>query len=442
MLSRFQNWLFTPVDNAGLVAFRVLYGLILAAEAFGALATGWVTKIFVKTEFTIGFIDFQWLADLLHGPIMYLYYAILGVLGLMIAFGYKYRLATLGFFVMWWAVYLSQKSHYNNHYYLMVVLTGLMFFIDCNRFFSIDSKQGKVEKSNQSPRWNYFIIIALLLIVYTYASINKIYPDWLEGRTIPFWFKDKADYLIIGPVLQNETVQWCVIYGGILFDGLIIPALIWKRTRWLAVAASIFFHIFNSIVFQIGVFPYMMIATLVLFLRPEDIRKRIFKKSEAGIKPRDFSVNKPVFWTIMVFLLINIILPVRHHFIKGDVFYTEEGHRMSWRMMLRSKRGNGRLKIVDLKTNKDIIYPIKNHLRPHQYKALITQPDMVYSMVQKMKTHLAKDGYDSVAIYWGVTMSLNRGSFHEIIPDTVNLAKVEWNHFRHNEWILSPPKKP
>ena len=149
MISRFQYWLFAPVDNAGLAAFRVLYGLILAAEAFGALATGWVTKIFVNTEFTFGFIGFQCLADALHGPIMYFYYGLLGLYWvLMMAFGYKYKLATTGYFILWWAVYLSQKSHYNNHYYLMVILTGLMFFIDCNRFFSVDSKHGKVERSN------------------------------------------------------------------------------------------------------------------------------------------------------------------------------------------------------------------------------------------------------------------------------------------------------
>ena len=61
-------------------------------------------------------------------------------------------------------------------------------------------------------------------------------------------------------------------------------------------------------------------------------------------------------------------------------------------------------------------------------------------MVQKIKSDLATEGHDSIAIYWGITMSLNRGSFHEIITDTVNLAEVEWSHFKHNDWILSPKK--
>ena len=198
-------------------------------------------------------------------------------------------------------------------------------------------------------RWNYLIIKALLFVVYTYASINKIYPDWLEGKTIPYWFQSKADYWLIGPILQNETLQWCVLYGGILFDGFVIPALLWRRTRWFAVAASLFFHLFNSIVFQIGVFPYMMIATLVLFFNPEDIRKHFFSKWTIETPIPKASFSKPIFYALMSLLIIQILLPIRHHFIEGDVFYTEEGHRMSWRMMLRSKRGVGRLRIVDLK---------------------------------------------------------------------------------------------
>ncbi len=38
-------------------------------------------------------------------------------------------------------------------------------------------------------------------------------------------------------------------------------------------------------------------------------------------------------------MIWQVYLPVRHYFIPGNVFWTEEGHRMAWRMMLRNKAG-------------------------------------------------------------------------------------------------------
>jgi hypothetical protein len=45
--------LFEPIDNAPLIVFRVLFGFLLAAEAWGAIATGWLSYTFVKPSFTI-----------------------------------------------------------------------------------------------------------------------------------------------------------------------------------------------------------------------------------------------------------------------------------------------------------------------------------------------------------------------------------------------------
>lgn len=43
---------------------------------------------------------------------------------------------------------------------------------------------------------------------------------------------------------------------------------------------------------------------------------------------------------LAVFVAIQIGMPLRHHLDPGDVAWTEEGHRYSWRMKLRSKSGN------------------------------------------------------------------------------------------------------
>ena len=110
---------------------------------------------------------------------------------------------------------------------------------------------------------------------------------------------------------------------------------------------AFFFHLFNSIVFQIGIFPYLMLAALAFFFEPEKIRRLFFKRKPAlttnlvksgGWEFR--ALNQLPFKLILGgYLLVQLWLPLRHLVFEGDVHWTEEGHRMAWRMMLRSKSG-------------------------------------------------------------------------------------------------------
>jgi hypothetical protein len=99
----------------------------MATEAFGALMTGWVRRTLVEPEFTFNFIGFDWIQPL-PGWGMYFYFALMGIMGLFIMAGYRYRMASFAFAFLWTGVYLMQKTSYNNHYYLMVLLGVIMAF--------------------------------------------------------------------------------------------------------------------------------------------------------------------------------------------------------------------------------------------------------------------------------------------------------------------------
>ena len=53
MLNKF---LFTRIANASLTVFRVIFGFLIAAEAFGAIFTGWVKRALIDPKFTFNFI--------------------------------------------------------------------------------------------------------------------------------------------------------------------------------------------------------------------------------------------------------------------------------------------------------------------------------------------------------------------------------------------------
>lgn len=168
--------LFQKIDNSPLIIFRIFFGLLVSLECFGAIATGWLKRNIVEPKYTFPFIDFVWLEPL-TGPGMYFYFSVMGILGICIALGFKYRFSILAFTILWTGSYLMQKTAYNNHYYLLVLVSSLMCLFPAHTDYSLDVRMGKVQKENSMYGYVKWIIVLQLFIVYTYASIAKLYGD-------------------------------------------------------------------------------------------------------------------------------------------------------------------------------------------------------------------------------------------------------------------------
>ncbi|MCQ0111430.1 HTTM domain-containing protein [Zhouia amylolytica] len=428
--------LFKQIDNVSLVVFRVFFGFLIAAETFGAILTGWVKKALIAPEFTFTVIGFEFLQPL-PGYGMYIYFGVMGVLGLLVMIGYKYRLSLGLFTVMWTVVYMMQKASYNNHYYLLILICLLMLILPANRYLSFDAKRNPDIKRISMPAWCKWIIVFQLWIVYTYASLAKLYPDWLDFTVVRNLMSAKDHYYLIGDVLQNHWVHVFITYTGILFDLLVIPLLLWKPTRKLAFFASLVFHLFNSIVFQIGIFPYLSLAFTLFFFEPETVRN-IFLKKKTLYEGNEVMVPsyKNTFYTVAtIYFLIQIALPLRHWFIKDDVLWTEEGHRLSWRMMLRSKAGYSTFKVVDKSTGEtELVYP-KNYLTRKQLGIVGTKPDVIWQFAQRLKKQYNAQGKE-VAIYVKNRVSVNHRPTKPLIDESVDLAAEPWKQFKHHTWLL------
>lgn len=427
------------IDNSPLIVFRIILGLLISLECFGAIATGWVRTNLVEPAFTFNFIGFDWLQPLV-GPQMYLYFVIMGLLGIGIMIGYRYRFCIIAFTLMWTIAYLLQKTAYNNHYYLLILIAFIMCFLPANCGNSIDVRHDPSVASNNMPAFVKWIFVAQLFLVYTYAAIAKIYGDWLDLRFIEYLLQTKADYPVIGTALQTPLMHKIVATYGILFDLLVIPALLWKRTRVLALVLSIVFHLFNSIVFQIGIFPYLSLGFMVFFFEPEQIR-RIFlpkRKPFDGKRKGQFRLQ-PWFYAFWgLYFSIQLLLPLRHYAIGGEVLWTEEGHRLSWRMMLRSRTGNIQFVVVDKGTGTRTIADLTQYLTPKQQQRVAAYPDFIWQFAQRLQQEYAKLGQE-VAVFAHSRISINGRPGAPFINSTVDLAGEKWDHFRHHEWILPSP---
>ncbi len=436
------NFLYRNTDAAPLAAFRILMGLLMAAEGFGAIITGWVGDNFVNVPFTFNFIGFEFL-QIIIGPQAYLIYVLLGIAGIGISLGYRYRLMTSLYLVLWAAVYFAQKTSYNNHYYLLLLFCMLFLIAPMNVYRSLDVKQGRVKESQSVPYWSIWIFKASLAIVYFYAACAKLYPDWLSGKAVGTFLSGKCDYPILGAYCHSDWLIMLISYGGILFDFFVIPALWYKPTRKCAFVVSIFFHLFNSVVFQIGIFPYMMLITTILYFEPAAMRKLFFRNSLANAitgyrYPAPFR-KKSLQAGLAVYFSLMVLLPLRHFLYPGSPHWSEEAHRLSWHMMLRSKYGIIQYRVVDPQSgNTEIIEP-GGRLPDKMAQSLATRPDQIWQYAQHIKAEYQEKGIANPEVYVISSVSLNHRPYRPLIDPNANLAAEPWNHIKPHKWILNNP---
>jgi vitamin K-dependent gamma-carboxylase len=432
-----KDRLFKEIDNAPLIIFRIFLGFLLACETFGAIVTGWVKANFITPKFTFSHIGMEWLQPI-PGNGMYYYFIVMGILGLLVMAGYKYRLSIALYTIMWSGVYFMQKTSYNNHYYLLMLVCLMMCFLPAHRYASVDVRQDPSIKKLTMPAWCSWVMIAMVSIVYFYATLAKFYPDWLNGTFARQLLSRSVTIDSLREIMTQKWFYLFIAYSGIVFDLFIVPLMLFKRTRTIAFIASLIFHIFNSITLQIGIFPFFALSFAVFFFPPERIRSIFFKKKPAVTNHNSATTREGIFllrYFFIPYLIIQLVLPLRHYFIKGDVLFTEEGHRLSWRMMLRSRNGNTHFKVIDKSTNNELFYDAFSDLTPKQEAGMGTRPDMIWQMAQYIKQKFKNQGTD-VAVYANTKVAINEGTYNVLVDPTIDLAAVPWNYYSHCPWIL------
>lgn len=429
-----KQLLFKQIDNAPLIIFRIFFGFLIACESFGAILTGWVKNVLIEPQFTFSFIGLDWLQPL-PGFGMYVYFCCMGFLGIAIMLGFRYKFAIVFYTILWAGVYFMQKTSYNNHYYLLLIISFYMIFFPANQYAALDVKQQRVQKQNTMPNWVRLLVITQVSIVYFYATIAKFYPDWLNGTFTKLMLEGTTSIDFLQQLFTKKVFYLSIAYAGILFDLLIIPFLLFKKTRTIALIASLIFHLFNAVFLQIGIFPFFALTFSLFFYPTEKIRRLFFKKKPKfePVATFNFFSKKAFLYLLIPFLVVQLLLPLRHHFIKGDVLWTEEGHRLSWRMMLRTRDGFINFMIKNNDTGEISNYDYHKNLTSKQARALATKPDFIWQYCQKIKEEYRGK---NISIFIDCKNNINNGAFKTLIDPKQDFAKAEWNYFWHNEWIL------
>ncbi len=438
------RWLFAPVDNTPLVLFRIAFGLLIALETAGSIATGWVHDNLIAPQVVFPMVGFDWVRPL-PGSGMYVYYGAMAACGLLVMVGCAYRLGLAAFTVLWSFAYLMQSVSYNNHYYLLILLGLLLLPTPAHAWASWDARRNPALRSLTCPRWCIAAPAAQIALVYVFAAIAKLDADWLAARPLEVWLSRREEWWL-GPLLTQPWMKWVLAYGGLAFDALIVPLFLWSRTRPLAVLLAVGFHLFNSYLFRIGVFPYLAIACCLLFFPGEELRRRFLPKKPAApplvassepLSPRRWAVTG----ALALYLAVQLALPLRHLLYPGNVHWTEEGHRMSWHMMLRAKTGRIEFEVYHPPSGQRWNVVPRQFLTLKQAERVAVRPDLIWQFAQFLEQHYAARGTAPVEVRVSSAVSLNGRPPQPLVDPDADLAVEEWSFFRPASWI-QPLEEP
>jgi len=433
---------FDPVDVAILVYFRIIFGAIMLWEVFRYFHYDFISRYWIDNSFFFTYYGFDWVQPL-PGDGMYYLFAVLGILSVCIAIGFKYRIAASLFFLAFTYFFLIEQAMYLNHFYLIVLISFLLIFVPAHRSLSIDAWLNRKKQSDYVPAWSLWILRFQLGVVYFYGGLAKLNWDWLNGEPIRHWLADRTDFPIIGTYFTEEWMVYLFSYGALLVDLLVVPFLLWKRTRLIAFGIVVSFNLLNSQLFNLGIFPWFMIFATLIFFDPSWPRLNRWKRSkESSPKHRSHITNltknqKVILTLVLIFVIVQLAVPLRHFAYPGNVSWTKEGKNFSWHMKLNDTYTP---EILILVTNPSTgetwsVDPLDG-LTKRQLRTMNDNPGMILQFSHHVAEEIIKqEGFEDVEVRVKVMTSLNYRELQLLIDPTVNLA-AEPQTLLPKYWIM------
>ncbi|XP_076642244.1 gamma-glutamyl carboxylase [Halictus rubicundus] len=271
---KLTNLLYRPTDAACLGVVRALFGFCMVFD--------------VVEERGLADVDVKW-GDpmechfpLIHGmkppslPWVIVIYTIMWIGAFGIMLGTHFKLACACFVMPYWYIFLLNKSYWNNHTYLYGIVATLLWGTEANKFFALDARRTTLKRNKDTvPLWNYFVLRFQFFALYFIAGLKKSSTEWLSGYAMT----NLSTHWVFAPFklfLTTEQTDFFIVHWfGFVFDLTVGFWILFEKTRMPAMVLCTTFHLMNSRLFSIGMFPYVCLATMPLFCNADWPRKCI-----------------------------------------------------------------------------------------------------------------------------------------------------------------------
>lgn len=440
-IDKWCSKLLEPTSILPLAIFRMVFGFLMCFSQIRFLCKGWVEDCFLAPRFHFTYHYFEWIRPFGTSA---MYAIVIGsaVLALFIGLGLFYRVSSMLFFLSFTYLELIEKSWYLNHYYFASLVAFLLIWLPAHRNYSIDTLTFKSIRSNNVPHWTTVVLKLQIAVVYIFGGIAKLKPDWLlEAQPLKIWLRTKADLPVLGDLFTYDTTAFLFGWGGMLYD-LAIPFLLWhKRSRPWAYILVVVFHVLTYMLFNIGMFPWIMIAGSLIFVTADEWES-LFQKFHIPLKnPRTPSkplhTGKFVLPLLCLYFIFQFTFPLRHFVLSNNVLWSENGIRFAWHVMVMEKNGFAEFTVIDNATQqKFTVYP-SQYLTEIQEKQMAFQPDMIWQFAKYLGKKINNDGTKDLSVYVNSKVSLNGRGSRTYIDPKIDLLKITAMNDVY-DYVLSP----
>lgn len=437
-LNKIWKYAGKEVWGGKIAVFRILFAIVLFFQAWHFYSIDFIKRDVIDPvlHFSYPYLPF---IESLNPYIMYGMLVLMFISSVLIVLGIKSRLFFTFYFIAFTYLFLIDKGYYNNHYYLLSLLLFLMIFIKSDTQLAVLPCKQKINYA-----WEVYILIFQFSLVLIIAGLNKLNPWWLIHH-------EPIHHILEAKVKWSGNLFWSsmlvenvLVWGGVLFDLLIIPLLVWKRSRIIAVFLFFFFNGMNYIVFQsigeIGIFPLLMLSSLILFFPNQSIINAIRKINKqykvAKVERKDKQFSTLLKGGLIVYVLLQLTIPIRHHFFTGNVDYTGEGQRFSWRMKSVYKDFSIAFILKDEEKGISASLDPRTVLTEKQYTNLGYYPELIIPVAENLKNAAKEKGVRSPRIYVDYKVGFMALPMQYIVDPGTDILTLNYSPFRHSSWIL------
>lgn len=449
MLSTLKTYLksfdaFRQVPAKSLAIFRVFFGFVMLYEFY--YKYDYIIGYLIQQEFLFTYDFFHWVEPMAKDN-MRLFFLGSMIAACMVIIGLAYRLSMTMVFMAWTYIFLLDKGHYNNHYYLYSLISLLMIFTGANRTFSVDAYLFPKLKGT-IPFWNIGILRFQMFVVYFYGGLAKLNIDWLRGTPLRQWlWANSADYPVwYQGFVRTEFAAYFYSYGGLVFDLTIGFLLLHKKLRYWALGLLVFFHISNHFFWNIGSFPWFALLATSLFFDanwPTQLWNKIFKKTANSITESiSIASNqrrnwKPVSTTLLgLFIAFQLLFPFRQFLYQGNPSWTGEGQFFAWRMMLVDTLDGIKFKIKDAEDPEYYEVAVEEYMLFNQFRKVTRTPRALLQFTHHLRDVMLKGGAKDPVVKMEIYRSVNGRPYALLADSTLNYAKVKNDPFSSSKWIM------
>ena len=444
-----------PVAADSVAVFRIGFGIVAMLGSLRFLARGWVDSLYLAPEHHLTYPGFGWVQPL-PAPWMHVHMVVLAGLGACVALGYRHRLAAGLFTVGFAYAELIDAALYLNHYWFVTLAGLLMVVLPVQHRWSLDARSGRVAPSPFVPAAVLWALRAQLAVVYVFAGLAKLNGDWLlRAQPLGLWLADRTHLPVVGAVLDEPLVAYAASWAGALFDCTIVGWLLWRRSRPWAYGLLAGFHLITAALFQIGVFPWLMIVGATVFFDPgwparlaraAGMRRWVPRLARGGgtaaasAGPRAARVRIPRSAAVALAGLaaVQLLLPLRHYAYPGNVRWSEEGYYLSWRVMITEKAGHVDFHVTDPATGRTWTVGPELVLADWQAEHADTRPDLIHATALLIADHYREAGTPGVEVRADAWVSMNGQPARRIIDPATDLAAQPRTPVP-DRWILPAP---